>query len=140
MATATIGPEPLSQQRWQPLTVQRGECLGSRCRLFSKCCYYNARRELEQADCIVANQDLVLSDLALGGGVVLPAPEQCIYIFDEAHHLAEKSNRRFAHSIWLRAEIGWLEQCRNLIKSMAEDQVLEASAVKDFQLAAARAG
>ncbi len=125
-------PEPLSQQRWQPLTVQRGECLGSRCRLFSKCCYYNARRELEQADCIVANQDLVLSDLALGGGVVLPAPEQCIYIFDEAHHLAEKSNRRFAHSIWLRAEIGWLEQCRNLIKSMAEDQVLEASAVKDF--------
>ncbi len=124
--------EPLGQDRWQPLTVRRGECLGSRCRLFGKCCFYNARRDLDQADCIVANQDLVLTDLALGGGVVLPAPEECIYIFDEAHHLPEKSNRHFAHSIRVRAEADWLERCETIVRSMSEQQFLAPESVKEL--------
>lgn len=124
--------EPLARDRWQPLTVRRGECLGPRCRLFGKCCFYNARRDLDQADCIVANQDLVLTDLALGGGAVLPAPEECIYIFDEAHHLPEKSNRHFAHSVRVRAEADWLEQCQTIVKRMTEQQVLEPGAVKEL--------
>ena len=124
---------PLAQDRWQPLTVRRGECLGSRCRLFSKCCFYNARRDLDQADCIVANQDLVLTDLALGGGVVLPAPEESIYIFDEAHHLPEKSNRHFAHSIRVRAEADWLERCETIVGRMTDQHVLEPEAVKELK-------
>ncbi|MXX07528.1 MAG: ATP-dependent DNA helicase DinG [Gammaproteobacteria bacterium] len=124
--------EPLAQDRWQPLTVRRGECLGSRCRLFGKCCFYDARRDLDQADCIVANQDLVLTDLALGGGAVLPAPEECIYVFDEAHHLPEKSNRHFAHSIRVRAEADWLERCETIVRRMSEQQVLEPGAVKEL--------
>ncbi|MGB0268236.1 MAG: hypothetical protein ACPF9T_10380, partial [Pseudomonadales bacterium] len=40
---------------------------------------------------IVANHDLILADLALGGGVVLPTPEETIYVFDEGHHLSEKA-------------------------------------------------
>ena len=124
--------KPLAQDRWQPLTVRRGECLGSRCRLFGKCCFYDARRDLDQADCIVTNQDLVLTDLALGGGTVLPAPEDCIYIFDEAHHLPEKSNRHFAHSIRVRAEADWLERCETIVRRMTEQQVLEPGAVKEL--------
>lgn len=124
--------EPLATDRWQPLTAQRGECLGPRCRLYRKCCFYNARYELEEADCIIANQDLVLTDLALGGGVVLPAPEESIYVFDEAHHLPEKSNRHFAHSIHVRSEAAWLERSETIFKRMAEQQVLEPGAVKEF--------
>ncbi len=124
--------EPLAQDRWQPLTVQRGECLGPRCRLYRKCCFYQARYEIEEADCIVANQDLVLTDLALGGGVVLPSPEESIYVFDEAHHLPEKSNRHFAHSIRIRAEAAWLEHSETVFKRMTEQQVLEAGDVKEF--------
>src|SRR5699024_9928162 len=30
---------------------------------------------------------LVMADLLLGGGVVLPPPEDSIYVFDEGHHL-----------------------------------------------------
>ena len=36
---------------------------------------------LEESECIVANHDLVMADLALGGGAILPPPEDCIYIF-----------------------------------------------------------
>ncbi len=125
--------ELLPQDRWQPLTVRRGECLGSRCRLVGKCCFYNARRNVEQAHCIVANQDLVLTDFALGGGVVLPPPEHSIYIFDEAHHLPEKSNRHFAHSIRVRAEADWLERCDSIIGRMIEQQVLEPDAARELK-------
>ena len=52
---------------------------------------FRARNSLEGADVIVANHDLVLADLALGGGAVLPAPEDCIYILDEAHASGEDS-------------------------------------------------
>lgn len=124
--------EPLAHDRWQPLTVQRGECLGPRCRLYRKCCFYQARYDLDEADCIVANQDLVLTDLALGGGVVLPAPEQSIYVFDEAHHLPEKSNSHFAHSVRIRAEAAWLERGETIVRRMTEQQVLEPGAVKEF--------
>ncbi len=37
-------------------------------------------RPKERLDVIVTNHDLALSDLALGGGVILPAPEDSIYI------------------------------------------------------------
>ncbi len=123
---------PLAEARWRPLTAQRGECSGPRCRLFHKCCYFRARKEVDSADCIVANQDLVLTDLALGGGVVLPAPEDSIYIFDEAHHLAEKSNRHFARSIRIGAEAAWLERCGIIVQRMAEQQLLKPTAVKEI--------
>jgi len=119
--------EPLANDRWQPLTAQRGECSGSRCRLYRKCCFFSARYEIDKADCIVANQDLVLTDLALGGGAVLPPPENSIYIFDEAHHLPEKSNRHFAHSIRVRAEAAWLERSATAIGRMREQELIDHS-------------
>ncbi len=122
--------EPLSRERWQPLTAQRGECLGPRCRLYRKCSFFQARFTLDKADCIVANHDLVLTDLALGGGVALPPPEECIYVFDEAHHLPGKSNRHFAQSLRVRAEAAWLEQSRAIISRMAEQQAIEPGLVQ----------
>ena len=124
--------EPLASDRWQPLTAQRGECSGSRCRLYRKCCFFNARYELDKADCVVANQDLVLTDLALGGGAVLPPPENSIYIFDEAHHLPEKSNRHFAHSIRLRAEAAWLERSATAIGKMREQDLIDSSSAAEI--------
>jgi ATP-dependent DNA helicase DinG len=51
---------------------------------------------LEEADVIVTNHDLVLSDLRLGGGVILPAPEESLYVFDEGHQLPAKCLNQFA--------------------------------------------
>ncbi len=132
--------EPLANERWLPLTAQRGECSGPRCRLYRKCCFYNARFDLDKADCIVANQDLVLTDLALGGGVVLPAPEKSIYVFDEAHHLPEKSNRHFAHSIRVKAESAWLERCGKMLEKMRDQQILESSDANKFNKLLAELG
>ena len=87
--------ELLSDQEWTPVTVDNGQCIGQKCSNFSNCCFYQARDEVQRADCVVANHDLVLADLALGGGVILPAPQDTIYIFDEAHpHWQEVSYNR----------------------------------------------
>ncbi|MGB0459122.1 MAG: DEAD/DEAH box helicase family protein, partial [Porticoccaceae bacterium] len=66
---------------WRTLTVDHRQCTGRRCQYVDQCPFFKARSELEEADCIVANHDLVMADLALGGGAILPAPEDCIYIF-----------------------------------------------------------
>jgi ATP-dependent DNA helicase DinG len=85
----------LTAEQRQAVTITRSECIGSVCAFYEVCPYYRQRALWQEADVIVVNHDLVLSDLLLGGGVILPAPEQSVYIFDEAHHLPEKSLQHF---------------------------------------------
>lgn len=115
----------LSDEEWSPLTVDNGQCVGQKCSNFSNCCFYQAREEVQKADCVVANHDLVLADLALGGGVILPAPQDTIYIFDEAHHLPMKSNNHFASFTRIKASLSSLEQWRKTLAKLGSDTVLE---------------
>lgn len=85
----------LTPEQRQAVTISRSECLGAVCPYFDGCPYYLQRAAWQDADLIVVNHDLVLSDLLLGGGVILPTPEQVLYIFDEAHHLPDKSLQHF---------------------------------------------
>lgn len=126
----------LTDQEWQPVTVDNGQCIGQKCSNFSNCCFYKAREEVQKADCVVANHDLVLADLALGGGVILPAPEDSIYIFDEAHHLPLKSNNHFASFTRLKASLGALDQWRKTLSKLAADTVLEENRVLKRELSA----
>jgi len=117
--------ELLTDRDWQPVTVDNGQCIGQKCSNYSNCCFYQAREEVQKADCVVANHDLVLADLALGGGVILPAPEDSIYIFDEAHHLPLKSNNHFACFARLRGSLTNLEQWRKTLAKLGSDTLLE---------------
>lgn len=102
--------EALDDERWRTVAVEHGQCSGSKCSYFSTCCYFRNRENLDKADCIVANHDLVLSDLALGGGVILPHPADSIYVFDEAHQLPGKGIAHFSHVLRLRSTSIWLDQ------------------------------
>jgi ATP-dependent DNA helicase DinG len=115
----------LSDKDWSPVTVDNGQCVGQKCSNFANCCFYQAREEVQKADCVVANHDLVLADLALGGGVILPAPEDTIYIFDEAHHLPLKSNGHFSSYARLRGSLNGLDQWRKTLSKLAGDNILE---------------
>jgi len=107
--------ESMEDNDWRPLTVDRRQCTGRRCRMIRECCFFNARDELEEADCIVANHDLVMADLALGGGVILPSPEDTIYIFDEGHRIAATALNHFAGTCRLRTTIGWLGRMKKQV-------------------------
>ena len=118
---------PISDSNWRPLTVDRYQCTGPKCSHFRNCCFYQARNSLDKADCIISNHDLVLSDLAMGGGVILPEPEKCIYIFDEAHHLPFKSNNHFSAFTRIKATQTWLERSENLLQQLLKEDLVAAN-------------
>ena len=89
-------PEQLSPSVRRLITTDQSQCTGRRCPHIAQCSFFRAREGLEEADVIVTNHDLVLSDLRLGGGVILPAPEDSLYVFDEGHQLHAKCLNQFA--------------------------------------------
>jgi len=119
--------EPIADAAWRPVTVDNSQCMGARCSYFKQCCFFKAREELDRVDCIVSNHDLVLADLALGGGVILPDPRDTIFIFDEAHHLPVKSNNHFSAFTRIKGSIQWLQQAdRALQQLVGEAQLANA--------------
>lgn len=105
---------------WQAVTTDHRGCSNRRCAYFSQCPFFKARQELEGVDVVVANHDLVLADLSLGGGVVLPEPENCIYVFDEAHHLPDKTQSHFSARTRLKGAITWFDQVNSAIGTMTQ--------------------
>jgi len=102
--------DPLAEKDWRLLTSDRAQCHNRRCTWVKDCCFFKARDRLQEVDCIVTNHDLVLADLALGGGAILPEPEECIFIFDEAHHLADKAVQHFSSGFRFVSSVRWLQQ------------------------------
>lgn len=111
-------PKALEQSEWQVITTDHRQCTGRRCSNVSVCSFFKARDSLNSVDCIVTNHDLVLADLALGGGAILPAPADTIYVFDEGHHLPQKALSHFAHHSRLLSTGKWLDQCNKNLGAM----------------------
>ena len=122
----------ISDDDWRPVTVDNAQCMGPKCSHFRNCCFYQARDSMDKADCIVSNHDLVLSDLALGGGIILPEPEKCIYIFDEAHHLPHKSNNHFSAFTRLKATSSWLERTETITLRLQKDDFIDGTTQKSL--------
>ena len=114
-------PQEIDNNAWAPVTTNHRECTGRRCSNVSTCSFFKAREAVTHYDCIVANHDLVLADLALGGGAILPAPEETIYIFDEGHHLPEKALGHFSYHTRVSSTSKWLDQNHKVLSSMLGD-------------------
>ena len=102
-------PEEVPEEIWFGVTTDHNQCTGRRCPNVSQCSFFKARDALQSADVIVTNHDLVLSDLALGGGAILPVPAETIYIFDEGHHLPDKALNHFSGFCRLGSSRQWLD-------------------------------
>jgi ATP-dependent DNA helicase DinG len=113
--------KPMSDDQWRPVTTNHRECSGRRCSFVKQCSFFKSRDKIASVDCIVTNHDLVLSDLALGGGAILPAPENTLYIFDEGHHLPEKALAHFSQYSRLEGTQKWLDECEHGIKAAVHE-------------------
>jgi ATP-dependent DNA helicase DinG len=82
---------------WPKITTDSAGCSGKVCKDYSTCSYYKARERWQDADVIVANHDLVMSDLVADGHII-SKPDNTLYIFDEAHHLPQKAREAWSHS------------------------------------------
>ena len=80
---------------WNHISAgERGFCLDMRDG--SPCFLRAARQRAEQAHIIVVNHALLMTDLAMGGGLI---PEYQHVIIDEAHHLEEAATNHFGFEL-----------------------------------------
>ena len=87
-------PTPPRPELWDEVSAEPDLCLRLKCSLYQKCFLYKARREAAQADVIVVNHHLLMSDVAVRRAsnnweeaAVLPAYTRLV--IDEGHHLED---------------------------------------------------
>lgn len=126
-------PDEIEHSSWYAVTADHYQCTGRRCSQYSQCIFYRARERVFKSDCIVVNHDLVLSDLAMGGGTILPAPADSIYIFDEGHHLPDKALNHFSNSAHIHSTGKWMEQLSNHLQQLLDEKSLPISVKQQIE-------
>jgi ATP-dependent DNA helicase DinG len=91
LSDLTTPPRP---ELWDEVAAEPDLCQRAQCSLYAECFLFKARKEAAQADVIVVNHHLLLSDLAVrrvtgnwGEAAVLPAYNRLV--IDEGHHLED---------------------------------------------------
>lgn len=102
-------PEPISDACWQHIAADRHTC-NKALSHHQHCPFHRARNDMDSADVLVVNHALLLSDLTMGGGIILPPPDECIYVLDEAHHLPTIARDHGAASASVKGSRRWLEK------------------------------
>lgn len=92
---------------WQQIASDKHSCL-KHLSEHSHCPFHKARETMDESDVLVVNHSLLLADLELGGGRILPSPEDCFYVIDEAHHLPKVTRDHSSAAITLKGAIDWL--------------------------------
>lgn len=87
-------PTPPRPELWDEVAAEPDLCLRLKCPVYDKCFLFKARREAAQADVIVVNHHLLMSDVAVRRAsnnweeaAVLPAYTRLV--IDEGHHLED---------------------------------------------------
>ena len=138
----------LGANRTRSLTDQRGECIYAACPHYRKCFVERSLRRARQAEIVVANHALVMTQAALGGEEGhLPTR----YVFDEGHHVFSAADSAFSALLsgveaaglrrWVLGAEGGRSRARGLkrrIEELAGDSA-EAQQSLELVLRAARA-
>lgn len=107
-------PETIPDEIWKVIVSDKHSCNNSM-PMHRDCPFQKARADLDKADVIIANHSLIMADADLGGGVILPEPEQSIYVFDEAHHLPNVAREHASAAASLKGATTWLENLNKAI-------------------------
>ena len=102
-------PTTIPNHLWQHIVSDKYSCK----RAYAShrhCPFHRSRDDINKADVIVVNHALLFADLALGGGIILPAPENCFYIIDEAHHLPSIARDFSNAQSNVKGSIEWLKK------------------------------
>ena len=101
-----LSTQPRSEV-WDEVAAEPDLCQRFQCRHFEKCFVFKARRIAAEADVIVVNHHLLLSDVAVrrasnnwADGAVLPAYSRLV--IDEGHHLEDAAANHLGVSVTRR--------------------------------------
>ncbi|SNY55282.1 ATP-dependent DNA helicase DinG [Arsukibacterium tuosuense] len=121
-------PTAVDDALWHSISADPYHC-SKHDKRHQHCPFHLARAEISDARLLVVNHSLLLADLA-GGNAILPAPEDCIYVIDEAHHLPACGRDYFAAFAQLSQPQLWLEKLGVLANQLI--QTLPETSLKDL--------
>ncbi|MEW6991466.1 ATP-dependent DNA helicase DinG [Colwelliaceae bacterium 6441] len=110
--------DPIPQHIWQQIQSDKHSCVKTMAE-HTYCPFHKARETMDASDVLVVNHSLLLADLELGGGKILPAPEDTFYIIDEAHHLPKVTRDHSSANITLKGSLEWLEKLKDLASKLS---------------------
>ncbi len=117
-------PTPIPDRIWQQIVSDKHSCSRALSH-HHHCPFHRSRDDIEKSDVLIVNHALLLADLELGGGVILPEPEACFYVLDEAHHLPSITRDFSSAFATVRGAQSWLkklEQCNRKIAQSIKTQ------------------
>ena len=106
-------PTPIPRRIWQQIVSDKHSCKKALAN-HRQCPFHRARDNINKADVIVVNHALLLADLELGGGVILPEPDACFYVLDEAHHLPKISRDFSSANVNIKSSQDWLKKIKQV--------------------------
>ena len=118
---------------WQRITTDAAGCSNRQCAFFKECAYFKSKRQLQKAEIIVTNHDLLLSDIALGTGVLLPPLEESLLVIDEAHHFPQKAIQHFTASVNPSFANDWLKRFSKALKAYTDQVELPERLISRIQ-------
>ncbi|MBQ4888338.1 ATP-dependent DNA helicase DinG [Shewanella sp. MMG014] len=101
--------KPIPDFLWQQICCDKHSC-HRQMSSHHHCPFHKAREDVETWDVLIVNHSLLFADLELGGGVILPEPEDMFYVIDEAHHLPTVARDFSSAQATLRGASDWLEK------------------------------
>jgi len=111
-------PYPLPESVQQSFTTDAAGCANKRCQHFDICPYMKGKANLMASDVIVTNHALLIADLKLGGGAVLPATASCFHVIDEGHRLPAEVLSHTASAHLLHGAQSWLDTLIKVAQGM----------------------
>ena len=134
LADLATPPRP---EVWDEVAAEPDLCGRLKCAHFEKCFLFRARRAAAQADVIVVNHHLLMSDLAVrraqqnwSDAAVLPAYRRIV--IDEAHHLEEAAASHLGTTVTRRGLTRLLNRLDRRGKGLLAALVARLSAQRDL--------
>lgn len=123
-------PEALPETSWQLIQADAYHCPRQHA-AHRNCPFHLARAEIDDSQVLVVNHALLLADLDAGSSV-LPPPEDCIYVIDEAHHLADVGRDYFSARALLTSEASlWQDKVQKL-KQLLNKALSQHAAISEL--------
>ncbi len=115
---------------WQQISSDKHSCHRTLA-AHRLCPFHGAREEVDSWDVLIVNHSLLFADLELGGGVILPDPEDVFYVIDEAHHLPKVARDFSSAQSTIRGTAEWLEKFNKTVAKLqsqiSSDQIIAPS-------------
>jgi ATP-dependent DNA helicase DinG len=83
---------PAGEVLWQQVKSDANSCLHRNCPWFTRCYYFQAKERAKDADVLIVNHALLLSDLQAESRIL---PRYEVAVIDEAHQLEDVASQQF---------------------------------------------